>query len=225
MGHWWLTPHKLEFDTYRATPIARAIGNVSLPEHEPDAALSGDGWRLLPLADPGAGAKDWQSVQRTVEVNAKAGTARAVYALSDRPAADYLAERRGAVNAIRDEKMFPGVVAATLASGKTIAADLRGERDMRNLESLGAQAARAGKTRTAFRFMDAFNGLHDLDATDMLTVAQAAIDHRSAVTAASWRIKAALEAAAANGCAALGAIGIDDGWPPVKTPPRPDGKS
>lgn len=91
---WYLHPHGLEFSKWHPQAIARHIGNISLPQGEPNGALIGGNWRILPLEDlpPILGEADFIN-SRAVSVVDEGTSAYVTYEIGERPIEEVSAER------------------------------------------------------------------------------------------------------------------------------------
>lgn len=130
------------------------------------------------------------------------------YTVTDRLLADMQADKVLAVNALRDQKRYPG----NLATGLGWDVDLRNETDEKNISGKVtlALAYKASSNSDTITFVGADNTARDLTADQMISVGEAVDAHISAVYAQSWVHKVAIAALTTN--ADVKAYDISEGW-------------
>lgn len=101
---WYLHPQAVEYPTWQPQRMSRSIpASISLQKTEPQAAITGDGWALLPLTDAGPQPEAGQVVDsRTVTVDTQAGTAEAGYTYRAKTQQEIATERAVALRPVAE---------------------------------------------------------------------------------------------------------------------------
>lgn len=122
------------------------------------------------------------------------------------------ADKRMAVNFLRDEKIFKGLT-YLFPDGLTGVVDMSEQSDFDNLQALTtlAQVLHAGgETAAVITFVDAEDQAHSLTPSQMIELGVAVTQQVAAIYAASWPIKASIKAATT--IAEVETINISTGW-------------
>ncbi len=123
------------------------------------------------------------------------------------------AEKRTAVNFLRDEKISEGL-SYLFPDGLTGVVDMSEQSDFDNLQALTtlAQVLHAeGETTPVITFMDSEDQAHSLTPGQMIELGVSVTQQVAVIYAASWPIKASIKAAAT--IAEVEAVDISTGWP------------
>lgn len=123
------------------------------------------------------------------------------------------AEKRLAINAKRDERIFAGVT-YSFPDGLTGTVDTREQSDFDNLQALTtlAQVLEAnGETGAVITFVDAEDEAHSLTPSQMIDLGITVTQQIANIYAVSWPMKESVKAAAT--IAEVNAVDISAGWP------------
>ena len=123
------------------------------------------------------------------------------------------AEKRLAINAMRDERVFAGV-SYSFPDGLMGTVDTREQSDFDNLQALTtlAQVLQAeGETGQVITFVDAEDQAHSLTPSQMIDLGVTVTQQIAKIYSVSWPMKASVKAAAT--IAEVNAVNISTGWP------------
>lgn len=123
------------------------------------------------------------------------------------------AEKRLAINVMRDERVFAGMSYA-FPDGLMGTVDTREQSDFDNLQALTtlAQVLQAeGETGQVITFVDAEDQAHSLTPSQMIDLGVTVTQQIANIYAVSWPMKASVKTAAT--IAEVNAVDISKGWP------------